>query len=320
MNRFFLAIGQNDFSMNIKKVAIILVNWNGFEYTNDCIASLQHVKNVDFDIILVDNGSTDHSGKQLKQRYPSIILIEAGQNLGFTGGNNLGLQYSLNNGYTYSMMLNNDTTVESNFLEELVNYMDQHPQIGAIQPKIMFQYKRTHLWDGGSYYNKFLGHTYTSGYNKTPAPCHNRIKKVDWITGCGFLTRNSVLNRTGLLPTNFFIYYEDVDLSFRIKKLGYNLIYYPHAVIYHVASVTHRQQQKGKEGYRSPIVYYWNLRNRIWVLKQYTPWYFAPSVAIFNFFYTTAFMLYFVARFRFQKFKAVCQAVKDGILESIKYN
>ena len=306
--------------MNNKKVAIILVNWNGLEYTRACIASLQNVTYQSFDIIVVDNGSTDNSDKLLKEQFPGIILIQAGSNTGFTGGSNLGLQYSLNNGYTYSMLLNNDTTVKEDFLDILVSYMDEHPKTGVIQPKIYFQHKRTHLWDGGSYYNRLLGHTYTSGYNKIPQHKHNIIKKVHWVTGCGFFTRNSVLRETGLLPTNFFAYYEDVDLSFRIKKKGYKLMYHPDSVIYHIAGVTHTQPQKGKEGYTSAIVYYWNIRNRIWVLKAHTPWYYAPSVAVFNFFYTTAFMLYFVARFRFQKFKAVCRAVKEGILGSVKYN
>lgn len=305
--------------MQLKKTAIILVNWNSFEYTQQCILSLQHSTGNNFDIIVIDNGSQDGSGKKLKATFPQIILIESDTNLGFTGGNNLGLEYSLNKGYQYSMLLNNDTEVEPDFLDILTDYMDQHPDIGAIQPKIFYHQDRTLLWDGGSYFNRLLGITYTSGLGKKPAQKHNIIKPVDWVTGCCFLTRNTILQETGLLAKNFFIYYEDVDLSFRIKQLGYKLIYYPDSVIYHIAGASNKKKEKGKEGYVNPIVHYLNFRNRIWLLKKYTPIYYAPTVILYTFFYTLTVMLYFAARFRFNKLSAVGKAVKDGLKGSVQY-
>lgn len=302
-----------------KRVAVILVNWNSYDLTNDCIKSLNNILFKDYDILVVDNGSEDNSGEKLKETHPFIILLRSDTNSGFTGGNNLGLQYSLNNGYEYSILLNNDTFVEKEFLSVLVNYMDQHPECGIIQPRIFFHTNRKLLWNGGSYYSKILGWTYTKGYNKRSGAKYEYIKKVDWVTGCAFLTRNVILEKTGLLASNLFIYYEDVDLSFRIKKLGYTLIYHPYSVVYHIAGMANKNKTKGNEGYINPIVHYLSHRNQIWLLKQYTSWYYIPTILIFHLFYTFAVIVYFVSRRRFKKLRATIRGVRDGIVGSIKY-
>lgn len=300
------------------RVAIILINWNSFEVTNACIHSLKKSDYPFFTTVVVDNGSMDGSADQLEALHPDIILIRSATNLGFTGGNNLGLRYSLEKGFTYSMMLNNDTFVEPGFLTPLVQFMDETPDCGIIQPRIHFNHNRVLLWDAGSYYNKWLGWFYTTGLNRTPKSKHLTLKKVDWVTGCGFLTRNSILQQTGLLVEKMFIYSEDVDLSLRIHALGYDLIYHPDSVIYHIAGMSNKSKVKGKEGYVSPIVQYLNQRNRIWVLKKYTPWYCVPTAFVFNFFYIALVLGYFAARGRFGKLKAVGRALKDGLTDSIK--
>jgi len=302
-----------------KKVAIILINWNSFEYTHNCILSLKELSCSDYDIIVVDNGSTDHSGEKLKELHPGIIYIPSPTNLGFTGGNNLGLQYSINNHYTYSLLLNNDTFVEKDFLGFLVEYMDMHPEAGAIQPKIFFQHNRKMLWNGGSYYNKAMGITYSKRYMLPEGKAQQKIQQVDWITGCALMARNNLLKSTGLLADNLFIYYEDVDLSFRIRQAGYQLIFHPRAVMYHIAGMSNKSKIKGKEGYLSPFVHYLNIRNRIWLLKKYTPWYYIPGVTIYIFFYFLAVMGYFATRWRITKLQSVWKGIKDGLKGNIIY-
>ena len=301
-----------------QRVAVILVNWNSFEVTNDCINSLKKTSYPFFSTVVVDNGSIDGSADQLQALHPDIILIRSATNIGFTGGNNLGFQYSLEKDFTYSMMLNNDTFVEPDFLTHLVKFMNEHPSVGAVQPCIHFNHNREVLWNGGSYHNKWLGYFYTSGFNRLPGPKYQKIKNVDWITGCAFFTRNSILQQTGLLAENMFIYSEDVDLSLRIRSLGYQLMYHPASVIYHIAGMSNKSKTKGKEGFVNPIVHYLNQRNRLWVLKKYTPWYCAPTALAFNFFYIAMVMGYFAVRGRFGKLKAVGRAVKDGFTGSIK--
>ena len=302
-----------------KKVAIILVNWNSLQYTIDCIESLEQVTYRDFDMIVVDNGSTDGSAVKLKEKFNNIILLQSDQNLGFTGGNNLALRYAMEQGYLYSMLLNNDTFVDPGFLEVLVTYMDNHSNTGIIQPKIYFHHNRSVLWNAGSYFNSWLGRAFTSGYDQPSSPDSEKIKEVAWITGCAFFTRNRILQESGLLAENLFIYFEDVDLSFRIKSAGYKLIYHPAAIIYHIAGASSKKTVPGKDGFLNASVHYYNVRNRIWILKKYTPLIKAPTVCLFNFFYLLGMIIYFIIRFRFNKLKAVLKAIKDGLYGNISY-
>lgn len=298
----------------MKKVAVILVNWNSASITSDCILSLRKAQTHLFDIIVVDNGSSDDSVAQLKNTFgDTIILLYSPVNSGFTGGNNMGMQYAIEKGYTYQMLLNNDTFVEPDFLEPLITYMDQHPEAGIIQSRIFFNHDRSLIWNGGSYFNSFWGYAYTKGYNKPNSTITGTLKKVDWITGCAFFTRTSILKQVGLLAEPFFIYYEDTDLSFRIKNAGYELMYHPDSIVYHIAGMAYRQKKKGKEGIVSPFVHYLNTRNRIWFLKKYTKAQFVPSTVVYNIAYTFALLAYLVIRNRPQKIKAVLKGLRDGL-------
>jgi GT2 family glycosyltransferase len=298
---------------NNKQVAVILINWNSFAVTNDCICSLQKATYPYFDIIVVDNGSQDGSADALLKAHPDIVLLKNEKNMGFTGGNNRGFVYAMAQDYTYVMLLNNDTFVKPDFLEPLVSYMDSHPETGVIQSRIFFNHNRELLWNGGSYYNTFWGITYTKGIFRKSGPEYEKIKAVDWVTGCAFFTRTSILKKVGTFSENFFAYHEDVDLSFRITKAGFDLIYHPDSIVYHIAGESGKQKTKGKEGFVLPIIHYLNIRNKIWILKAYTPWYCIPSTLLFNFFYCTGVMAYFVARFRFQKLKAYFRGIRDGL-------
>lgn len=300
-------------------VAIILVNWNSYEVSNDCILSLKKIDYPNYTIILVDNGSADGSGMKLREAHPDIVTILSDKNTGFTGGNNIGFRYSLDNHFDYSMMLNNDTFVEPDFLSKLIDLIETSDTIGAVQPRIHFDHNRQLLWNGGSYFNQFWGFTYTKGENKAPQKEHLINKEVDWITGCAFLVKNTVLQQVGLLAENMFMYSEDVDLSFRIRKKGHQLMYVADSLIFHIAGMSNKRKTKGKDGFVNPQVHYLNQRNRIWILKKYSKWPFALPTIIANFIYITLVLGYFTIRFRFRKMNAMVNAVKDGISGAIEY-
>lgn len=295
-----------------KRTAIILLNWNSYEHTANCIASLQNVEPANFDVIVVDNGSSDGSGTLLQQNFVHIKYIQAPTNLGFAGGNNKGFEYAIAHGYEYSLMLNNDTFVEPNFLELLTNYMDAHVNVGAIQPKIFFNNNRQKIWNGGSYFLSWLGWTYSKNYMRTAGPAQNNFAEVDWITGCALLVRTSIVQQIGALNDHFFIYYEDVDFSFRIREAGYKLIFHPQSVIYHIAGMANKAKVKGKEGYANPYVHYLNFRNHIWVLRAYTKWYQWPTTFITLIAYSFAIMLYFVVRWRTTKLAMMLKGIYHG--------
>ena len=302
-----------------KKVAVILINWNSYDLTRDTLNSMQKVTYMDLDVIVVDNGSTDESGDRLEAEFPEVIMIKSSSNTGFTGGNNLGFQYALAQGYTYAMMLNNDVEVESDFLEPLVYALDENKGLGAVQPLIYFHHDKEVIWNAGSVRNSWTGETITLDYNVRDSGLERRWirKNVDWLTGCAFMVRTDVLKQIGLLKEEFFIYYEDVDLSFRIRKAGFTLGYEPSSVIYHIAGMSHKSKEKGTEGFLNPKVHYLNARNRLWILKQYTRKGFIPTVIIYQAGYYIAVSLYFILRGRFTKLGAWLRGLKDGLLENI---
>ncbi len=301
--------------LNSKKVAIVLVNWNSFDLTKDTLESLQQTTYTNYDCIVVDNGSVDGSGDLIEKQFPNCIVLKSSTNKGFTGGNNIGIDYALQQDYEYIMMLNNDVAVEPNFLEPLIAKLDQDDSVGAVQPLIYFHHDRHLIWNAGSTYNTFLGICTTPDYNKkdTQHLFRKKAKQIDWITGCAFMIRASVLKEVGLLKEAFFIYYEDVNLSFRIKAAGYELSYVPSSVIYHIAGMSHKTKEKGKEGFVSPKVHFLNARNRIWCLKEHTPVWAIASVTLFNAFYFFSIGFYFIFRARWQKL----QAFKNGIIEGL---
>jgi len=295
------------------KVAIILLNWNSFDHSSNCIESLQLCDYPNFEIIVVDNGSIDGSGNLLKAKFPKIILIASPTNEGFAAGNNRGFSYAIENQFAYAMMLNNDVFVEPDFISKLIQYMESHPDAGAIQPKIFFNHNRKKIWNGGSYFLSWLGWTYSKRYMRRAGVLQSQFQQVDWITGCAFLTKTSILKEVGLLKEAFFIYYEDVDLSFRIRSNGYQLIFHPESIIYHIAGSSNKAKVKGKEGYASPIVHYLNSRNHIWLLKKWTKWYQWPSTLLILFLYYLSIMIYFALRWRPTKLKSVLRGIIDGM-------
>jgi len=302
-----------------KQLAIVIINWNSFELTKDTLSSLQNTRFKNYDCIVVDNGSHDGSGEDLKNSFPDIILIKSNTNKGFTGGNNIGMEYALSNGYEYIMMLNNDVEVESGFLEPLVQKLNNHPTIGAVQPLIYFHHDKNLIWNAGSKYLAWIGLPLTLLYfRKDENHAQTKIQKsVDWITGCAFMIRSTVLKQVGTLQEKYFIYYEDVDLSFRIKAAGYTLAYEPSSVIYHIAGQSHKSKTKGKEGFLNPKVHYLNGRNRIWFLKAHTPIWAIPTTFVYQFFYYSLVSFYFIIRLRFNKLKAWLKGIKEGIFEAV---
>lgn len=293
-----------------KSVCVILLNWNTPAHTLRCIETLYaNCDTTKFDIVVADNGSTDHSLVQFRNAYPDIVYIDNRENLGFAEGNNKALEYSLENGYVYSLLLNTDTEVHEDALTPLITYMDQQEKVGAIQPAIYYLHDKDALWNGGSYFNKFLGVT----YSRNKGPLQQKTISVDWITGCCMLVRNSTLRKVGFFTERFFLYYEDVDLSFRIQQAGYDLIFYPFAKIYHEAGVSGKTASEDKEGVVSPIIHFYNVRNRIWLLRRYGSALFAPINFLYSLFYYGLMLSYFIVKSKKKKTNMLVKGIKEGL-------
>jgi len=294
-------------------VAIIVVNWNSYPHTSGCLDSLRKVKYANFKTIVVDNGSMDGSDLSLEKEFPEIVLLRNAENKGFTGGNNRGIEYALDHHYDYLMLLNNDTEVEPDFLNELIKVIEGDSSIGAVQPKFFFLNNKEKIWNAGGTIIKSLGVIRTVGENRTAKEKYNQPKKTEWITGCCFMVRSDIVKAIGGLNDRFFIYYEDVEWSLRIQSLGYKLAYCPNSVVYHEAGMSNKKKEKGKEGYLNPIVHFLATRNNILMLRKYTPWYYAGPVIAFQSIKYTGILSYFLARRRFEKIKFVCNGLKEGL-------
>ena len=290
-------------------VAVVILNWNGWDYTQACIDSLIKAGVPEGDIILVDNGSTDGSISNLQKMYNSVNLLQNKVNEGFTGGNNIGMQYALNRGYEYIMLLNNDTLVASGFLDLLVGEMELSLNLAAIQPLIYYITPKSEVWNAGGRYHSWLGYSQTNYQVHSPKPY-----LTEWISGCAILVRSAVLEKVGLFDNNYFAYFEDVDWSLRMKKGGFELKVHPQSIIYHEAGAASKSETKGKEGFLNPKVHFLNVRNQIFQLRKSCShpknWLAWP----FHFSKFGLYIVYFLIKGRRSK----SQAVINGIVEGLK--
>lgn len=296
-----------------KPVAIILLNWNTPEHTANCILSVQQYCDIAlFDIIVADNGSTDNSMSLLKARFPDLIYIENKENLGFAEGNNRALEYSIKHGYIYSLVMNTDTLVDEDLVTGLATHMDCHLEAAAVQPAIYWMHDRTKIWNGEGKFNKLLGKT-VSDLSIPDEAALNSFKSAKWVTGCCMLLRNSALAKTGLFNKLFFLYFEDVELSFRMRDAGFKVHYLPSSKMYHQAGVSAKISAPKKEGMLNPVIHYYVSRNHIWVLRRYGNALFYPVNILYNGFYYLALLGYFILRRRNQKARLLIKGLKEGI-------
>lgn len=288
-------------------VAIILVNWNGFAYTKACLESLEAVKTPSFLVVLVDNASREHEGEQLKQLFPHIHLIINPDNLGFAGGNNVGIRYALTQGVDQVLLLNNDTLVDPLFLQEMQATLRQNPTCGIVQPLILFVQEPTRIWSAGGKWSPLLGRAITLGDRIPRDQFHAFSATLDWATGCCMLLSKDALAAAGLLNEQYFAYFEDVEWSLRLRKAGFNIGFAEKALVYHEAGAASKKKQA--EGTLSPNVFYFHVRNQLFLLRQ-------QQVLLGFPYHLLRFSLwaaYFLVRGRFQKLRAVKEGIRDGL-------
>lgn len=219
-------------------VFIILVNWNGKTVTLDCLDSLANISYKNFRILVVDNASSDGSAQAIRERHSGVIVLEQKENLRFAGGNNVGMRYALEHGAELLCLLNNDTTVDKNFLTYLVTRMTSDKNIGMVAPKIYYHDEPNRIWFAGGEISMWTGTMKHTGIRELDHGQHDTSKAIDYTTGCCIVTKREVVERVGMLDESFFIYTEDADWSMRVRRAGYSIVYEPQAKIWHKLSVT----------------------------------------------------------------------------------
>ena len=247
------------------RVSIVVLNWNGLEDTLACMESLGELDYPAFDVLLVDNGSTDGSGGALQSRYasdPKVEILRNRANLGFAEGNNVGIRRGLEKGSDYILILNNDTVVHPQALTALVRVAQTDPKMALLGPKVYYKddpqrlyssFDRVSLW--------WMSALPTTG-GQMDRGQFQQIREVDNLVGCALLVRGTAIQDVGLLDPDYFAYYEEVDWSYRMRQKGYKVVFVPDAVIYHKGGASLKRVDP------SQIAYY-KIRNLILFMKKH---------------------------------------------------
>lgn len=237
-------------------VYVVILTWNQYHHTRDCLNSLNEVEYPNLQIVIVDNGSTDETPAKIRQDFPAVTVLANDENIGFAAGNNVGINYALGQNAEYVFVLNNDTVVANNLFEALLNAINVakvDQQIGMVAPMIYYADQPEQIWSSGGK-RHFL--TYEKTGDLAGQADVGQVREPitqDYFTGCAILLSRSLLKSVGLFDEQFFFTYEDSDLCFRAREAGYQLLLAPRAHIWHKVSVS-----TGGSG--SPAERYWMAR------------------------------------------------------------
>lgn len=243
-------------------LSVIIVNFNTKDLLKDCLSSiLRQAQGINFEVLVVDNGSTDDSTVMIKEKFPQVSLIENKKNLGFAKANNQGIKRA---GGKYILLLNSDTILKDNPLFRLIRFAEKHPQAGVIggrllnrdgreQPSVapFFTLPKAFLWLLTG--DRFL-------YSSPRKPC-----QVDWVMGAALMIKKEVIDKAGFLDEKFFMYMEEQEWCYRIKKAGWQVWFYPGAEIFHlIRGSSPEGRQKAILGIYQGLIYFYQ--------KHFAPW------------------------------------------------
>jgi GT2 family glycosyltransferase len=254
-------MGKTD--LTLPKVAIIVLNWNRKDDTLACLESLSQLDYDPFEVIVIDNGSTDGSVQAIQERFSAAKILETGKNLGYAEGNNQGALFAQSTDAAYFLFLNNDTVVSRESLKTLIDYAQSSPSIGAVGPKIFYFAKPTTIWSAGGEidWKHYMG--VMLGYNQIDNGGNDQVRKVDYLVGTCLLIKREIWERLGGFDKNYFMYWEELDWCIRAVRSGYELLYIPQAQIWHKISPTAQEE--------SPFYLYYMTRNRILLFNKFLP-------------------------------------------------
>lgn len=240
------------------RASVIIPVWNGMEYLPACIGALLAQDYPDFEVIVVDNGSTDGSGDWVAERYPQIRLIRNFQNLGFSGGCNMGLRVAQGE---VLILLNQDTIVQPGWLPAMVEAL-RKPEVGAVGCKLLYPDGRT-IQHAGGWIEWPLGLAHHYGQGEEDRGQWDEPRPVDYVTGAAVAFRRDVMKQVGLLDEGFWPgYFEDADFCYRVREAGYEIWYVPRGVAIHYETTTLRNPRVRAQTYH---------RGRLRFVLKHTP-------------------------------------------------
>jgi GT2 family glycosyltransferase len=247
-------------SADVPVATVIVTNYNGLKYLDPCFESLfaQEVKG-GFEVLLVDNGSTDGSTSYVRERWPQVTVVDAGANLGFAAGSNLGMRLAKGK---YIVLLNPDTRVQPGWLQALIEATRWQDNVGAVTSKLVFMADPGEIQNAGSLLLSD-GSGADRGFHQQDHGQFDSREEVFGACGAAVLYRREMLEDVGMFDETFFNYYEDTDLSWRMRLRGWKVIYEPRAVVHHVHA--------GTSGEWSPFFTFHVDRNRLFMILKNAP-------------------------------------------------
>lgn len=240
----------------MEKVGIILLNYCNYNLTIDCIESIRQSTYQNYEIIVVDNNSPDHSGKNLSQQ-EGIRFLQMEENLGFAAGNNRGIEVALSDGCEYVMLLNNDTVIDSNMIETLVSRADANT---VVVPKMYYfdvEGRKDILWYAGGILKYKSSDGIHIGGKQEDSKQYSIEGEATFATGCCMMIHRAILEKVGLLREEYFMYCEDTDYSIRLNKSNVRILYVPSAKLWHKVS-------SSSGGEMSKFIVYYVVRNKMY--------------------------------------------------------
>ncbi|MDP1676916.1 MAG: glycosyltransferase family 2 protein [Bacteroidota bacterium] len=292
-------------------VYCVVLNWNKYEETIECVKSLRKSNYERLKIVLVDNDSGNESVEVLRKEFPDITLLCNTQNAGYASGNNIGIRWALENKADYILVLNNDVIIDQNLILEMLVAIQKDQHIGVVTGKMFYKDDPNRIYSGAGKIIRWR----CSGVNRGTVfgrmNQHNKECMVDYVCGALFLARSEVFLNIGLMDEGYFMYFEDLEFSRRVNS-DYSMVYTPKAIAYHKSG-------GGTRWYNYPEVYhYYQTRNRFIVFKN-DPQYYRIYVLLFTSIVTLAkSVVIFFSIFRntsgiLSRLKALWKGWRDGI-------
>lgn len=217
--------------------SVIIPNWNGKNLLKKCLISLKEQTLKDFEIIIVDNGSSDGSTEYIEKFFPKVHIIKLDKNYGFAKAVNIGIKKSKGE---FLVLVNNDTEADKNYLENLVKTAKAHAEAGFVAPKMLSFYKRNIIDSAGDEVD-VVGHSYNIGQGEKDGEKFNKGGRIFLATGGGSLFKREVFKKIGFFDEDYFAYMEDIDLCLRAQYVGFKGWYEPSAILFHIHKATSKR-------------------------------------------------------------------------------
>lgn len=287
-------------------VSIIVLNWNGWQDTIECLESVYQIDYPNYNVIVIDNNSTDNSIEKIKgycegkieikskffqynpkhkpitvieyyeqelnsskeknqtdlKSYRKLTLIKNNENYGFAGGNNIAMDYAIKTLKTsYILLLNNDTIVDKNFLNNLIKVAETDKKIGVVGSTVYFYDNFNQIQSAGMKLNWKKGTAEVLGFKEIDKGQFKNVSEVDYVDGSNILIKKEVFEKIGYLNPDYFLYWEETDFCVRTHKAGYKIVYVPNAKVWHKLGSTTKNVSGSYE--------YYMTRNMFWFMKKH---------------------------------------------------